>query len=83
MDDGHASSDQDSTRSTLQVFLAFIDQDRHHDRVYNAYKEIVRTCIRGMLANCQSVAPMADEDTRDSNIDLQEIMGENLGPLHR
>ncbi|KAJ8585808.1 hypothetical protein M405DRAFT_844294 [Rhizopogon salebrosus TDB-379] len=74
IDDVHASSDQDSTRSTLQAFLAFVDQDRHHGRVYNAYKEIVRTCIRGMLANCRSVAPMADEDIRDSNTDLQEIM---------
>jgi hypothetical protein len=83
IDDVHVSSNQDSTRSTLQAFLAFIDQDRHHDRAYNAYKEIVRTCIRGMLANCQSVAPMADKDTRDSNTDLQEIMGENLRPLHR
>ncbi|KAJ8581055.1 hypothetical protein M405DRAFT_833146 [Rhizopogon salebrosus TDB-379] len=45
---GHAPGDQDSTRSTLQSFLEFLD--RHHHN--SAYKEIIRICVEGMLVSC-------------------------------
>lgn len=53
---GHAPTDQNSTRSTLQSFLEFLDQHCHNDGVNSTYKEIIRICIVGMLANYQSEA---------------------------
>jgi hypothetical protein len=79
---GHAPDDVESTRSTLQSFLAFLDQHYHHDRVNDAYKEIIRTCITGMLANSQSRATAVDEGTWDNSSD-QAIFGEGLRPSHQ
>ncbi|KAJ8584381.1 hypothetical protein M405DRAFT_826937 [Rhizopogon salebrosus TDB-379] len=70
----HVPSDRDSTRSTLQSFLQFLDRYYHHGGVNSAYKEIIRVCITEMLASCQSEATMMNEDTRYSSTDLQGIL---------
>jgi hypothetical protein len=80
---GHVPGDQDSTRSTLQSFLQFLDQRYYHDGVNSAYKDIIRVCITEMLASCQSEATMMNEDTRDSSTDLRGILGESLRPSHQ
>ncbi|OJA17871.1 hypothetical protein AZE42_11637 [Rhizopogon vesiculosus] len=71
--DGHEPSNQDSTRSTLQSFLEFLNQHYHHDGVNNTYKEIIRICITEMLASCQSEASTVDEGICHSSADLQEM----------
>jgi hypothetical protein len=80
---GHVPSDRDSTKSTLQSFLQFLDRHYHHHGVNSAYKEIIRVCITEMLASCQSEAAMMDENTRDSSTDLQVILGESLRPSYQ
>jgi uncharacterized C2H2 Zn-finger protein len=69
---GRASSDQESTTSTLQSCLGLLD--RHCDRLQNTYKEIleIRTCIAEILANLDSQSEVAMENVgaRDSSIDL-------------
>ncbi|KAJ8581052.1 hypothetical protein M405DRAFT_643389 [Rhizopogon salebrosus TDB-379] len=77
---GHVPSDRDSTRSTLQSFLQFLDRHYYHDGVNSAYKEIIRVCITAMLTSCQSEAAMMDENTRNSSTDIQGILGESLRP---
>jgi hypothetical protein len=81
----HVPSDRDSTRSTLQSFLQFLDRHYHHHGVNSAYKEIIRVCITEMLASCQSEATMMNEDTRytSSSTDLQGILGGILRPSHQ
>jgi hypothetical protein len=69
---GHAPGDQDSTRSTLQSFLEFLD--RHHHN--SAYKEIIRICVEGMLVSCQSEAATVLDGTCDSITHLQPIFGD-------
>jgi uncharacterized C2H2 Zn-finger protein len=51
---GRATSDQESTTSTLHSYLKLLDQ--HCDRLNNTYKEIleIRTCIAEILAKSQS-----------------------------
>jgi len=70
----HALTDQGSTRSTLQSFLGFLDRQCHHDGVNSAYKEIIRICIVGMLANYQSEASgYSDEPQTITPIGLDEL----------
>jgi hypothetical protein len=66
---GHAPGDQDSTRSTLQSFLEFLD--RHHHN--SAYKEIIRICVEGMLVSCLSEAATVVDGACDSITHLQPI----------
>lgn len=51
---GCATSDQESTTSTLHSYLKLLDQ--HCDKLNNTYKEIleIRTCIAEILAKSQS-----------------------------
>ncbi|KAJ8585802.1 hypothetical protein M405DRAFT_824324 [Rhizopogon salebrosus TDB-379] len=56
---GHAPGDQDSTRSTLQSFLEFLEQHHHN----SPYKEIIRICVERMLqpifgGEPQTIAPI-------------------------
>jgi hypothetical protein len=69
---GHAPGDQDSTRSTLQSFLKFLDRHYHN----SAYKEIIRICVEGMLVSCQSEATTAVDGACDNITRLQPIFGD-------
>jgi hypothetical protein len=69
---GYAPGDQDSTRSTLQSFLEFLD--RHHHN--SAYKEIARICVEGMLVSCQSEDATVVDGACDSITHLQPIFGD-------
>lgn len=66
---GRASSDQDSTTSTLHSCLKLLDQ--HCDRLNNTYKEIleIRTHIAEILASSQSEVAMGNVGAWDSSVD--------------
>jgi len=81
---GHTPSDQDSTTSILQSFLAFISQHRHHGEVNNAYMDIICICIEKILTKYQSEATTVEDCPSDSNTgwsELREIQRENHRPL--
>ncbi|OJA11234.1 hypothetical protein AZE42_11732, partial [Rhizopogon vesiculosus] len=55
-----------------------MDRDYPHDEVNGAYKEIIRICITGMLATCQSEAALVDEGAWNSSTNLETIFGDEV-----
>lgn len=72
----HGHNDQDPLRCTAQSFLECLDRYDHPgtSKLNSAYKEIIRICLKEILANRQSEIPN-EASWKYNNINNQTISG--------